>query len=215
MKKIDTLLFDLDGTLVDSWPAMYQSIAYALEKMDRPAISFQELLTYAPKGMINAWASMLESTDETTLHQAIETYKTAFSELFFHEIVTYPGVAETLDYFRDKEKIVVTNALADHAWEILRQAKLDEFIDDIIGGDDIGCLKPTACPLDREMDKFEADKLKALMVGDMVVDIEAGKAAGVRTCAITYGMGKLEDLKAAEPDYLIHDFRELKNLVSK
>jgi HAD superfamily hydrolase (TIGR01549 family) len=214
MKQIDTLLFDLDGTLVDSWPAMYKSIAYALEKMDRPVISFQELLSYAPKGMIHAWRSMLQSTDDTTLHQAVETYKTAFSELFFHEIVTYPGVVETLDHFRDKEKIVVTNAMADHAWEILGQAKLDHFMDDIIGGDDIGCLKPTACPLDREMDKFETDKHKVIMVGDMVVDIEAGKAAGVRTCAVTYGIGKLEDLKAAEPDYLIHAFRELKDLFS-
>jgi len=136
------------------------------------------------------------------------------SKLFFHEIVTYSGVVDTLAYFDDKDKIVVTNAYAKNAWEMLRQTKLDGLIDDIVGGDDLTCLKPTACPLVRAMAKCKADKDKAIMVGDMVEDIQAGKAAGVRTCAVTYGIGKLEDLRAVGPDYFIGDFRELKDIVA-
>lgn len=215
MKDIDTLIFDLDGTLVDSWPAVYKGIAYTLEKMGHPVKTFEEVLTYIPKGMMDTWSLMLKTTDKAYLNQAVDIYKKAFSEDFFQEIVPYPGVDETLEYFRNKEKIVVTNGLAELSWKILRHVKLDQFMDDLIGGDDIGCLKPTACPLDREMDKFDADHQRAMMVGDMAVDMEAGKAAGVFTCAVSYGIGKPEELRAADPDFIIGDIRELKGIVTQ
>lgn len=215
MKKIDTLLFDMDGTLVESWTALYKAIAYTQEKLDLPVNSYEEVTASISKGLQNFWSLVLHSTDRAFVNSAIEMFKVSFLENFLEDIRVYPGVTETLGYFRDKERIVVTSGQAEVAWKILRQTKLDGFIDDLIGGDDIACLKPMACPLDREMDRHEAEKETAIMIGDMVVDIEAGKAAGVYTCAVTYGIGKLEDIRAAGPDYLIDDIRELKEFIAK
>lgn len=215
MKKIDTLLFDLDGTLVQSWTALYKAIVYALEKLNLPVKSYEDVMANISKGLQHFWSLTLNSTDEEYVNRAIEIYKASFLENYLKEIEAYPGVVDTLEYFRDKRRIVVTSGQADVAWKILKQTRLDGLIDDLIGGDDIGCLKPMACPLDREMDKYETEKETVIMVGDMDVDIHAGKAAGVYTCAVTYGIGKMEDFDAAEPDYVIDDIRELKDIVTE
>jgi phosphoglycolate phosphatase len=211
---IDTLMFDLDGTLVDSWPAMHKGILYTLDKMKLPPQSFDEVLAFGPKGMIDLWRRVLKTTDASVVDHAIGLYKEAFSDHLFREIVAFAGVADVLDHFRGKRKIVVTNGLADLSWQILTHVALDRYIDDLVGGDDIGCVKPMACPLDKGMDRLDGGARDALMVGDMVVDVEAGRAAGVHTCAVTYGIGTLEELKVAGPDFIISDIRELKNIVA-
>jgi phosphoglycolate phosphatase len=212
--KVGTLLFDLDGTLVDSWPAMHQGVLHTLKKMNLPPKSFDEVLAFGPKGMIDLWQLVLQSKEQAVVSRAIEIYKQAFCDRLYKEVVAFPGVPEMLEYYRDKTKIVVTNGLADLSWKILKHAKLDRYIDDLVGGDDIGCVKPTACPLDKGMDRFGGGQRDALMIGDMVVDVAAGKAAGVYTCAVTYGIGTPEELQAAEPDYLIGDIAELKTIVA-
>lgn len=88
-----------------------------------------------------------------------------------------------------------------------------QFIDDLVGGDDTGCLKPMACPLDKGLDRLHDGARDALMVGDMMVDVEAGRTAGVHTCAVAYGIGILEDLKAVGPDFIIGDIREFKDII--
>jgi phosphoglycolate phosphatase-like HAD superfamily hydrolase len=215
MKRIKTLLFDMDGTLVESWTALYKAIVFTQERLELPVNTYAQVMANISKGLQHFWSQILHSSDAALVDGAIEMFKMSFLDNFLEEIQPYPGVVDTLAYFRDKERIVVTSGQAEVAWRILRQKKLDVFIHDLIGGDDIACLKPVACPLEREMDKHEAEKESALMVGDMPVDIAAGKAAGVYTCAVTYGIGTPEELRAAEPDYMIEDFRELKNIVAK
>jgi len=68
--------------------------------------------------------------------------------------------------------------------------------------------------LDKVIDLFKiADRKKTIMVGDMDIDVLAGKGAGVFTCAVTYGIGKKEDIVKAKPDYIIDDLAQLKNIV--
>ena len=99
---------------------------------------------------------------------------------------------------------------------VLKAARIyaNGYFEDIIGGDDAGCMKPSACPLDRVIRGFDIrDKEKVMMVGDMDIDVLAGKNAGVKTCAVTYGIGKREDIVKAAPDYIIDDFIELKRII--
>ena len=88
-----------------------------------------------------------------------------------------------------------------------------DYFEEILGGDDTGCIKPSPCPMDKIIDKFNIDKSKAIVVGDMAIDILAGKNTGVMTCAVTYGIGKKEDILKARPDYIIDDIRKLKGII--
>ena len=84
---------------------------------------------------------------------------------------------------------------------------------DILGGDDRACAKPMACPVINVMAMFGIEKSRAVMTGDMDIDIMAGKAAGIHTCGVTYGIGKKEDMLKAGPDFVVQEISELKKIV--
>ena len=82
-----------------------------------------------------------------------------------------------------------------------------------IDSDDPSCAKPNPCPLENAISKLDIGKDRAIIVGDMDIDILAGKAAGIATCAVTYGIGKKEDIVKTNPDYLIDNISNLKEIV--
>ena len=127
--------------------------------------------------------------------------------------VLYPGVLETLEYFKNKRKIIITNRNYDFAIITLKALGISEYFEEIIGGDDIGCMKPASCPIDKSMHKLAIDKERAIMIGDMDIDVLAGRGSGMATCAVTYGIGKKEDILEANPDYIIDNILQLKGII--
>jgi phosphoglycolate phosphatase len=84
----------------------------------------------------------------------------------------------------------------------------------VLGGDSAPCLKPDPGAVKALLRKEKISQDKALLVGDMTVDIETGKNAGIMTCAVTYGFDSKEKLAALKPDLMIDDFGKLKELIS-
>ena len=128
--------------------------------------------------------------------------------------VLYPYVQKVLEHFKDKKKIIITNRNYEFAVLALKATNISDYFDDIIGGDDIGCVKPSACPLDRAMHRLDINKEKTIIVGDMDIDILTGKSAGITTCAVTYGIGRKEDILKAKPDFIIDDIAKLREIVT-
>jgi len=88
------------------------------------------------------------------------------------------------------------------------------YFKNVIGDDNTSCLKPSRCQFDRLFEKTTVkDKGKVLMVGDMDIDVLAGRASGIVTCAVTYGIGKRQDIERAMPDYIIDDISQLKKII--
>ena len=107
---------------------------------------------------------------------------------------------------------VVTNRKKEMALITLKSVGIVEYFEDVIGGDDESCMKPSACSLNGVL-KFSEDKKRIIIVGDMDLDIAAGEKAGILTCGVTYGIGKKSDILEADPDYIIADLAELKSIV--
>ena len=114
----------------------------------------------------------------------------------------------------NKRKIIITNRNYEFAKISFKATDIDDYFEDIIGGDDIGCMKPSSCPLDTVMHRFNINKQQAIIVGDMDIDILAGKNAGIATCAVTYAIGKIEDILQAKPDYTIDNLLKLKEIIN-
>jgi HAD superfamily hydrolase (TIGR01509 family) len=123
--------------------------------------------------------------------------------------VLYPHVRETLDYFGDKKKAVVSNKLHRLTVAVLKGLGIEDSFDAILGGDIVSRKKPDPEPLKRMLSSFGVEPVRAVMVGDGDIDIEAGRRAGVCTCGVTYGLGKKEQLVEAKPDLLVDDLRQL------
>jgi phosphoglycolate phosphatase-like HAD superfamily hydrolase len=108
---------------------------------------------------------------------------------------------------------VITNRNRKFAEITLRKLGIKNYFEEIVGGDDVNCMKPSACPLDRLSSKIEMKKSKTIIVGDMDIDIRTGKNFGIKTCWVTYGLGNREDIEKIKPDYIIDDIIELKNII--
>jgi phosphoglycolate phosphatase len=105
--------------------------------------------------------------------------------------------------------VIISNKSDRFIRLILKNHGLLKHFREILGGDTASCLKPDPCMLKRLMEKYHVPPRRALFIGDMTIDIETGKNAGVLTCGLTYGFDGREKLKRMAPDFLVDDLMEL------
>jgi HAD superfamily hydrolase (TIGR01549 family) len=121
----------------------------------------------------------------------------------------YPHVRETLEHFKGKKKAVATNKTLHFTLKMLEGLGIQPYFEMILGGDSTEHIKPNPEPLARILQTLQVMPTRAVMIGDSVSDILAGRRAGMATCALTYGLGQREDLIKAGPDYLADDIWDL------
>lgn len=213
MHYIDLIIFDLDGTLVDSKDAIANGINFALKEAGLKEKKKSEISSYIGTGVDDLIRKSLGQGKENYFEKA----KSVFENYRKHSPDSsrlYPGVKETLEYFKNKRKTIVTNRKYEFALPTLKNLGIYDYFEDILGADDIECKKPSSCPLDKAITKLNINKEKTIIVGDMDIDILAGKSAGILTCAVTYGIGRKEDITKAEPDFTIDNISDLKNIIN-
>lgn len=213
MVDIDTILFDVDGTLVDSRKDIVKAVNFTLRKLGLPEKSPELIISYIGLGIRDLLKKSLGDQKINLTDKALKIFSEYFSKHCVDESRLYPHVKETLDYFGNKRKVVITNRNKESAEITLRKLGIRNYFQEIFGGDDEDCVKPSACPLDRVSSRLEMDKAKTIMVGDMDIDIRAGKNFGILSCWVAYGLGDREDIEKIEPDYIIDDIIKLKEII--
>ena len=213
MKQIDLIIFDLDGTLVDSQKDIIKAVKFSLKTLRVAEKPDAEISVFIGTGVEDLIRKSLGTSLEL-FKRALEIFTQYYGEHFMDTTVLYPGVKETLEHFKNKKMAVVTNKNRHIAIQTLKAFGIADYFSDILGGDDVGCRKPSSCPLDMVIQKHNAKKERAAIVGDMAIDVLAGKQAGIVTCAVTYGIGKKEDIIKAKPDFIISDIRELSGMIA-
>jgi len=213
MNHIDAIFFDLDGTLVDSREDIVTAVNYTLKEAGVPEKSYEEIISYVGTGVKDLIVKSLGSGYELLVNRCVEIFTEYFREHYADNSRLYPNVEEVLDFYKSKKMIVVTNRRTEMTEGTLKKLGIDQYFQKIVGGDNDDCLKPSACPIEKALSEVVSADEKSLMVGDMDLDVLAGKKAGIYTCAVTYGIGDKEDLEKADPDYLIDDMIKLKDLI--
>lgn len=210
---IDLIIFDLDGTLVDSKDDIVNAVNYTLRRHGLKEKKPAEIVSYIGTGSRELLRKSMDNAVGASLDDVLSTFTGYSIKHCADRSVLYPHVKETLEYFCDKKKTVVTNRIRDSAERLLGALGVRGYFDLIAGGDNINCLKPSPCPLDLMINKLDADKRRVIIVGDMEIDISAGRNADILTCAVTYGLGNKEDILKARPDFVIDDMIELKEII--
>jgi len=213
MKYIDLIIFDLDGTLVDSRDDIANAVNFTLKKIGLKEKSISEISSYIGTGIEDLIGKSLGNKQEVLLTRALSVFEKYYRKHSTDNSVLYPNVKEILEYFKNKRKVIVTNRNYEFALIALNKLGIYDYFENVVGGDDIGCMKPSSCPLDISMNRLNTNKEEAIIVGDMDIDIVAGKKAGIITCGVTYGIGKKEDIIKAKPDFIIDDIINLKNII--
>ena len=207
---ITTVLCDLDGTLIDSRRDI--------------ALAFQHALRHVVGGILPEEAAIARHIGKALEHMARELgyhfsppQLTTFLDTYRHHYAAsgtphtrpYPGVTTTLQALSSLTFGVVTTKAQEQAETVLRQLQLSAFFRHVQGWVPGLQLKPAPDTVVAALTALHCAPQQALMVGDTAADILAGKAAGLRTCAVTYGFGALDELRRCEPDYVIDTFGDL------
>ena len=188
------VMFDLDGTLVDSVPDLAAAVDKTLLVLGQPAAGLEQVRNWVGNGarvlVRRALAGSLEHAeiDDADAEQALQLFMQAYAEN--HALTrVYPGVRQTLDWLREQqvELAIVTNKPEQFIAPLLDEKGLGGYFRWIIGGDTLPQQKPDPAALLHVMQLARVDADQALFVGDSRNDVLAARAAGVRCVALSYG----------------------------
>lgn len=212
------LLFDLDGTLIDSRDDLADSVNLMLSELNLANLPSETIYNFICEGVFNLVnrsisASLQKESEKDFSESAVEVFRKIYAENCLVKTKIYEGVAETLDKLGDYQKAVVTNKPHDFSVKILEDLEISQHFSLVIGGDSFPERKPSPVPLLSAVEKLGFSFDEALMIGDSWVDIEAGKNANIKTCGCVFGFRGREELEKAGADFMIEKFSDLQYLL--
>jgi phosphoglycolate phosphatase len=216
--KYRCLLFDLDGTLVDSRADITNSLNLTLAEMGRAVLPAETVHGFIGEGVRLLLERALRATQTTEpsthdVENAWQIYQRQYSAHMLDQTRLYPGVAETLEDLRAWPKAVVTNKPYEFTAELLERIGLLKHFKVVLGGNSLPERKPSPLMLLEAARRCEIAPVECLMIGDSWVDIEAGRKAGMQTVGYVGGFRGRAELEAAGANYLIEEFNELGGIV--
>lgn len=215
MSTFRTVLCDLDGTLIDSSHDIAAAFQWALRQVtgeEPPPVA--AIAAHIGKPLETMAREVGYTFTPPRLETFLETYRRYYATHCAVRTQPYPGVTTTLDaLLRDMTLGVVTTKAQDQAEVVLQRLEMTQYFQHVQGWQPGLRLKPAPDSVAVTLEALQCAPHHALMVGDTPADIQAGKAASVRTCAVTYGFGHPDALLACEPDYCITSFSELLAIV--
>lgn len=208
-----TILFDMDGTVMETGPGVLNGIKYALKTLHCPFPAVPERLFLGPP-LDFSFREYCQLPEEQ-IPEAIRLYRVYYAEKGIFECRPYPGITELLVHLRAKgARLLVASSKPElYIREILERFGLLQLFD-FIGGADLegkrgGKNEIIAYTLSSG---GVADVNKALMVGDRKYDILGAKRFGLASCGVLFGYGDREELSAAGADYLVEEALEIEGI---
>jgi len=212
MKKIDFMIFDFDGTLVDTGADLVKSINYTLGTLGLPERPAHEIISFVGDGVNKLMEKSLGKDHAGRHADAMKIFTDYYAEHLMDHTVLYPGVREILENYRNKTKMILTNKRHRFTMRIAESLKIEKYFADIIGADSMPFMKPDQRVMDHIFSKYPSAKGSAVVIGDGVNDVLIARKTGVLSCALLNGLGNRDELLKLRADYYCEDILELKDL---
>jgi phosphoglycolate phosphatase len=214
--KYSAILFDLDGTLVDSRRDLANAINAMLMEFGYPVLHIDLVTSAVGDGVSKLITRCLDmaGASQISLIQAKPIFATHYQAHLVDHTRAYDGVSETLQTLKKALPLaIVSNKPEKLCYAVLQELGLLNYFELVIGGDSFRERKPHAMPVEEACKRLDLEPGNALMVGDSTNDIRAARAAGVKSAAVLYGFQEEALLKREQADYYLLSFKELLSLV--
>jgi phosphoglycolate phosphatase len=212
--KVRALVFDLDGTLIDSKADLVNSVNATLREMKREALPQDLVASYVGSGAPVLIRRALGGTpSEEELKRALAFFLVHYEEHKLDHTHLYPGVAETLAELKSLPMSVLTNKPAKVSVRILEGLGVAQYFRSIYGGNSFETKKPDPLGARQILSEFNAASQEVAMVGDSEVDVQTARNAGMPSVIVNFGFGT-HDRVAHPADVYIDTFEQLRHYVN-
>ncbi len=198
-------LFDIDGTLVDSAEDICGAVQAVLATTDCPPVEFAFLKRYIGRHLDDLWKDL--DFDPARFTPLLDDYRAIYAARQHSSTKPYPGALEGIQRLGARKSTATTKGTPTTRIVLEKFGFLPYF--DHVQGTDGFPAKPEPDVVFHALRGLGAEAKDCLLVGDSPADMAAGRAAGVKICAVRYGYGQPEELAAFQPDYWVDDLREL------
>ena len=208
------IIFDFDGTLIDSAPDLVDSINEMLKEFNLKEAPFDEAIKWIGNGSLKLVERALKYNgieDNEFLEKAHKVFKEKYKHSNAKKTVLYAGAKELLYELKEYNLALITNKPDEYIKPILQKFDIDVF--DFILGGDFEYKKPSPIPLLKACEYFKVSPDKAVMIGDSKNDILAAKNAKIKSIAVTHGYNQGENIKDYEPDFIVNSLKEIKDII--
>jgi len=215
----ELVMFDLDGTLVDTLIDLTQAINSMLSALNHTLVNTSQVRTWIGNGVDELVRQALNrdagEPNEELLARAIQLFREYYGNHCFDKSRLYPGAIDTLTAINksDLRLACVTNKASEFTWPLLEALGIDVLFDSVVCGDQVERKKPDPMPLLATCKKFDIPPASSLMVGDSINDIMAAKAAQIPVICVSYGYNRTQDLTRLENVKMIGSLAEILNFV--
>jgi 2-phosphoglycolate phosphatase len=209
LSRVRAIVFDLDGTLIDSYEAIAESLNHALRLAGRPPRSLEEVRGMVGLGLETLIERAMGGPD--LVEEGVLNFRRHYDHICVGKTFLLPEVADTLAELdrRGYRMSVATNKPSYFAWRLLEGLRVRRYIVTVLGPDLVEHRKPHPEMVLEAMRRMGVTAAETLYVGDMEVDIETARAAGIPVVVLPTGSRDASALEAAAPDLLVRSFRDL------
>ena len=212
--KVDLIIFDLDGTLVNSIPDLTNAINYVAKQNNLAIYCEPEVGRMVGSGI----SKLIEKAfnvdkDNYNFTQYLDLFLQFYSQNHSNNSHLYNNVKRILEYFKSKRKVILSNKYQPFTKQIVIDLDINKYFDIVLGASDEMAKKPSAEPINYILQELKIHPDAAIMIGDSEPDIQAAKNAGIHSVAVTYGYRSKTHLKQLNPDYIVDDLLELIEIV--
>lgn len=206
---IRALIFDLDGTLIDSKLDLALAVNAALAELRRDPLPDEQIFSYVGRGAPTLIAQALgDGASQQECAAGLEFFIKYYSAHKLDNTVLYPGVRETLDALKGMPLAVYTNKPVRVSRSIVEELGIADYFRLVHGGNSFERKKPDPMGVESILREFGAAPTQAMFVGDSEVDVQTARNAGTWVCGVTYGFGS-HRLAEYPPDLLVDNLTEM------
>jgi len=209
---VKLIIYDLDGTLIDSREDIARAVNWTLREFGFGKLTTEQISRFVGNGVKNLMQQALKEAGGPalpSLERSIKLFRKRYGEHLLDRTQLYPSVKKVLEHFKDRKQAVITNKPEDFSIKILRGLGIDSYFFRVLGGDRGFPKKPAPEPVLEILRTGGVSADESVLVGDSATDVATGRNAGVRTFAVTYGFGARAEIQKAEPYSILTDLEEL------
>lgn len=207
--KYDLIIFDLDGTLIDSKVDLVNSVNFTRKQLNLNPLPDEIIFSYIGDGVQKLIQRAINETrNKSVFSRALDIFLGHYRDHLLDYTMVYPGVLEVLTKLDHKVLGILTNKPLESTLAILTGLRIKERFCFIYAGNSFKQKKPHPVGINRILNETKIPRHRTLMVGDSYIDMETGQNARVSTCGVTYGLAA-NTLSSCNPQFLIDDIKKL------